>query len=408
MSVTAPSKPEIVDKWLHVDQDGLKGVIRYFNNRYDASAKVQGKPSWIVLHIQQGTSKGSWQHFHTAQASSTVTIQRDGSIWRLVPEEHGPWTNGDDMFPTNIGQRLVDLPGNSNIYTLSIETEGYSYTPNPMKWASWPKPDAQVQAIVWQIMDWMRRYNIPLSNVIRHKDLNTRDKWICPGDDLFSEVINRIRALGNVSGGTVNYVAARPVMDDKGTRWNGSTDIVSNGLTFHGDIKTVKVGKNGANFRQWASRASGLTRGVAPAGEQFGVLGWVTGEEINKENRWWITKSGSRVHVLDTIERPTVPMILPVEPDENPYDKVVNGVRFHAVRRDGKPMEVTVDLDETPVLKYATPTSEALRAPLKKGEKINAQYWVKARLFEEDDRWWVTTFGSRVPVHGTVQKPEGE
>lgn len=404
MSISMPAKPVIVDKWLHVDQSGYKGVMRYFANRYDASARVTGKPSWIVLHIQQGSSWGSWQHFHTAQASSTVTIQRDGSIWRLVPEEHGPWTNGDDMFPTNTGQRLVDLPGNSNIWSLSIETEGYSYAPNPSGWAAWPKPEAQVNAIVWQIMDWMRRYNIPLTNVIRHKDLNTRDKWICPGDDLFSEVINRIRALTSTSGGTVSYVQPRPVMLDASARWDGTRDVTVDGLEFHGDIKSVKVAKAGANFRQWASRDAALTRGMATSGTEFGVLGWVRGETIAKEDRWWITKSGSRVHVLDTIERPTEHVVI-VEPDENPYDRVINGTRFHAATSNGSARDIFVAINDTPVHKYATATSAELRAPLKKGDKIAAQYWVEGSEYNNDRRWWVTTFGSRVPVANTVEKP---
>lgn len=405
MSVSMPAKPVILDKWLHVDQSGYKGVIRYFPNRYDASARVNGKPSWIVLHIQQGSSWGSWQHFHNVQASSTVTIQRDGSIWRLVPEEHGPWTNGDDMFPTNVGQRLVDLPGNSNIWSLSIETEGFSYAPNPAGWTAWPKPEVQINAIVWQVVDWMRRYNIPLANVIRHKDLNTRDKWICPGDDLFAEVINRVRSITSATGGTVSYAQPRPVVLADGSRWDGTKDVVSNGLAFHGDVKAVKASKAGANFRQWASREAALTRGVSGPGEGFGVLGWVRGETVNKEDRWWITKTGSRVHVLDTVERPSEPPLTPPEADENPYDKVVNGIRFHAVGVGGKAKDVVVAKDGVPVHKYASATSDEVRAPLKKGEKISAQFWVEGHLHENDRRWWVTTYGSRVPVSGTVEKP---
>ena len=135
------------------------------------------------------------------------------------------------------------------------------------------------------------------------------------------------------------------------------------------------------------------------------MLGWVRGETVNKEDRWWITKSGSRVHVLDTVERPTVPMTLPVEPDENPYDKVVNGIRFHAVSPDGKPRDVLAAKNDVPVLKYANPTSAALRAPLNKGEKISAAFWVEGRKYNDDNRWWVTVYGSRVPVSDTVEKP---
>lgn len=398
-----PAKPKIVDKWLHVAQDGYAATRNYFENRVDRG--IQGKPTFIVLHIQQGSSRNSWGWFHQVQASSHIFANRDGSIWRLVEEKHGAWTNGDDIAPTSIGQRLVDLPGNSNIWSLTIETEGFSYEPNDFGWASWPKPEAQLNAVVWQIVTWMKQYNIPLRNVIRHKDVNTRDKMLCPGDDYFAEVINRVRAITGSTGGTVTYVEPQPVVVN-GIRWDGTKDVVLNGITFHGEPRPVKAGKNGANFRQWASRDAALTRGYAVAGTEFAVLGWVVGEDVNKETRWWITKAGARVHVLDTVERPGQLPADPPEPDENPYDQVINGIRFHAVRTDSNaPIEVTAAKQDVPVHKYATPTSAILRAPLHKGEKFYAQFWVEGRTFEGDKRWWVTTYGSRIPVSGTVEKP---
>lgn len=398
-----PATPKIIDKWLHVAQNGYGATNNYFANRVDRG--IQGKPTFIVLHIQQGSSPNSWGWFHQTQASSHVMANRDGSIWRLVEEKHGAWTNGDDIAPTSIGQRLVDLPGNSNIWSLTIETEGYSYEPNPFGWAAWPKPEPQINAVVWQIVTWMKQYSIPLKNLIRHKDVNTRDKMLCPGDDFFAEVVNRVRALTGSSEGAPTYVDPQPVFVD-GKRWEGTTNVVINGVTFHGEPGEVNAAKNGANFRQWASRDAALTRGFAAAGTTFAVLGWVVGEDVNKETRWWITKTGSRVHVLDTIERPGQLAVTPPEPDENPYDQVINGIRFHAVRQDSNsPREITAAKDDVPVLKYAKLTSAPLRAPLNKGEKFYAQFWVESENVAGDKRWWVTTFGSRIPVSGTVEKP---
>lgn len=400
---TMPAKPKIVDRWLHVAQSGQPAVHNYFPHR--AYAGVTGKPTFIVLHIQEGSSSNSWAWFHIHDASSHIFANRDGSIWRLVEEQHGAWTNGDDAAPSSAGQRLVDLPGNSNLWSLTIETEGFPYEPNAFGWAAWPKPEAQINAVVWQIATWMQSYNIPLRNVLRHADVNSRTRRHCPGDEFYAEVINRVRQITGSSEGKPTYAEPQPVMAE-GLRWDGTKDVLVNGITFHGERRTVKAGKHGANFRQWASRDAALTRGYAKAGAEFAVLGWVVGEEVHKETRWWITKAGARVHVLDTVERPGQLPVDPPEPDENPFDQVVNGIRFHAVRTDSNaPIEVAAGKDDVPVLKYAMPLSGQLRAPLHKGEKFYVQFWVEGKEFEGDTRWWVTTYGSRVPVSGTIEKP---
>lgn len=395
-----PSKPVIIDKYLHVAQDGYGAVHHYFPDRRGGG--VQGRPTFIVLHIQEGSSRNSWGWFHVHEASSHVFANRDGSIWRLVEEKHGAWTNGDDSSPSATGQRLVDLPGNSNLWTLTIETEGFPYEPNAFGWAAWPKPETQINAVIWQIATWMKQFNIPLRNVIRHADINSRTRKHCPGDEFYAEVINRVRSITGEMGGNPTYVETRPVMVN-GVRWDGTQNVVVNGLTFHGDIKTVHAARQGANFRQWASRDAALTRGIIKAGNEFAVIGWVNGEEVNRESRWWITKSGARVHVLDTVERPGRQP--EKEADENPHDQVINGIRFHAVNADGRPREVTADQDGVPVHKYATPLSDIMRAPLMKGQKFYVDFWVKGVAYEGDDRWWVTTNGNRVPVSGTIEKP---
>ncbi|HEY7120174.1 MAG TPA: hypothetical protein VH475_26535, partial [Tepidisphaeraceae bacterium] len=47
-----------------------------------------GKPLFIVLHVQEGTSSSSLAYWASpgVDASSTVMVQKDGSILRIVPE----------------------------------------------------------------------------------------------------------------------------------------------------------------------------------------------------------------------------------------------------------------------------------------------------------------------------------
>src|SRR5687768_8323800 len=148
--------PVIIDRWLHVAQSGYSAVNRRYVGRFGYNPKI------IVLHIQEGSNWGSWQHFHTVSASSTVLIGKNGEIWRLVPESDGPWTNGDVASPTAIGWEIINKWGaDPNPYSLTIETEGFT---------GQDVPDAQLKAVVWQIHTWMVKYDIPLRYVIRHAD----------------------------------------------------------------------------------------------------------------------------------------------------------------------------------------------------------------------------------------------
>lgn len=152
------------------------------------------KPRVIVLHIQQGVTAGSLDWWaNTVAASSTVTVQKDGSILRVIPEGSGPWTNGDPNVPSAAGQRVMSQYGPyPNEYSLTIEAEGY--TDQTM-------PDAQLKAICWQVWDWMDRYAIAAENVLRHADINSVDRAFCPGA-YYTTVMAAIKGGQYVTGDT--------------------------------------------------------------------------------------------------------------------------------------------------------------------------------------------------------------
>lgn len=157
------------------------------SHRFDNRSGVP-KPTFIVLHIQAGNTRGSLAYWAgregtEIQASSTVMIQHDGSILNVIPEQHAPWTNGDDAQPSANGARLVNLPGNSNLYTLSIEAEGVD---------GGDTTDAQLDSIVWQVETWMAKYVIPKENVLRHADINSVTRPNCPGA-YYPKVMTRIK-----------------------------------------------------------------------------------------------------------------------------------------------------------------------------------------------------------------------
>ena len=133
-----------------------------------------GRPEFIVLHIQDGTTRGSLSYWAGVQASSHVMIQKDGSILRVIPDQHGAWTNGDVNRPSAESMALIALGDNANNWSLTIEAEG-----GP--WDQLTPP--QKNAIIWQVQTWMiqnpriaARY---LAGILRHGFINTVDKINC-------------------------------------------------------------------------------------------------------------------------------------------------------------------------------------------------------------------------------------
>lgn len=183
-------KPKIYDLSQDYARFGLTAAqaVKIINNRFEN--RSGGSPKFIVNHIQDGTTPGSlnwWAVGAGVQASSTVMANRDGSILKIVPEQHGPWTNGDVCSPTPKSAALRALGGNPNCYSLTLEAEGspgiseVSYT------------DKQLQAILWQFADWMVRYNLPLSNVLSHASINFCDRQNCPGETNMLRVLSELK-----------------------------------------------------------------------------------------------------------------------------------------------------------------------------------------------------------------------
>lgn len=424
--------PTIINKYLHVSQDGYDGV----NRRY---AGTNGRKI-IVLHIQEGTNWGSWQHFHSVSASSTVLIGRDGVIWNLVPETDGPWTNGDVCNPTAKGQAIINkYGGDPNRYSLTIETEGFASSNNAMGWLAWPKPQAQLDAVVWQVRTWMTKYNIPIENFVRHADVNQCSRPGCPGDAFYNYVRDALIAGGGSAPEVVKPVFAdrAPVKDEKGKSWTGANDLTVGTATFHGEKRTVKA-REGVTFRSHATRKAGLTRGPMKAGQGFAVIGWVNGEVIDGERRWWITKNYSRVHVSGTVEKPEhVHIELPSEdtdpqqPNEQPDvivngPQIVNGRAYYPVGLfvgeadasgelvPAQGTKVLVTSDKADARRSVTLTSP-VRDTFKKGDVLTVTHFVVGDKVNGEEIWWVVQpedatknaihHGLRIPAAFTNVRP---
>ena len=282
-----PTKPQILDL--------MRDYARYGISQEDA-ATVRGyrfenrngaKPTFIVLHIQAGTTRSSldwWANGYVngqkVTASSTVMIQKDGSILQVIPEQHGPWTNGDDAHPTPAGERLVNLPGNSNLHTLSIEAEGMH---------GGDTTAVQLDAIEWQVRDWMARWDIPIENVIRHADINSVSRPNCPGA-YYRIIMQRLKSGG---GSGPVYAQPDPVPWKRG-------DV---GLTTLGSAKALKItaeltAKRDTQPRKYASGKSERTGPEIKTGSKVVVIGsLVVPPEPGKvkPTYWYVREDGSRL-----------------------------------------------------------------------------------------------------------------
>ena len=166
----------------------------YFTNRFNQG--VQGRPEFIVLHIQDGITPGSLEYWVGVDASSTVMAQRDGSILKVIPEQHGPWTNGDVMSPKPEAAELIAKPGNKNLWSLTVEAEGRPFD---------PMPQVQINSIAWQCLDWMQRYpHITIDRILRHGWINSVSRANC---GLYIDQVKAVIAqeIGNVPADTSKY-----------------------------------------------------------------------------------------------------------------------------------------------------------------------------------------------------------
>jgi N-acetylmuramoyl-L-alanine amidase len=240
------------------------------------------RPRFIVLHIQEGSTPGSLDHWvagrlegrdgqpgEPIEASSTVTVQRDGTILRVIPEEHGPWTNGRVRRPTwqSAQLRALSGTGSPNLHCLTIEAEGL---PND------EMPEPELRAVLWQVRDWMDRYDIPVDNVLPHSSIDSVDRAHCPGAYYHRVMV----ALGG-------YRAPSPPPP-----FDGQPKTV-NGTRFHPYRR--RVTSSGVNQRLWASPTAPLTGPLIPAGERIEAVYWIEGDEVDGNDIWLVENSGPRI-----------------------------------------------------------------------------------------------------------------
>lgn len=142
---------------------------------------------YLAIHYTAGSSsapgraknmKSSWEKSQRASADFGVD-DRDIYQFNPDPKNYKCWSVGDKKDSSSGGGRLYGIAGNWN--TISIEIcstlkKGTSLSkPNH---SGWTFTDEVIENAVKLSKILMKKYNIPIENVVRHYDISGK---ICPG-----------------------------------------------------------------------------------------------------------------------------------------------------------------------------------------------------------------------------------
>lgn len=173
------------------------------------------KPDMIVLHVCEGTFKGSvsWLCNPGSGTSSHYVTGKNGELEQLVDLDKASWCNGtsttkgDKYDYRRSTNRLVrERKTNANFYTISIENEGYSYKDGFGKLT-----EAQYQTVLKLCRELIAKYNIPVDreHIVGHYEIAPVEKPNCPGPQFQWD-----RLMSDLKGGSEE----KPVADKiKGT-----------------------------------------------------------------------------------------------------------------------------------------------------------------------------------------------
>jgi N-acetylmuramoyl-L-alanine amidase len=118
------------------------------------SARPSPTIDCIVIHdTESETAKAALSWFETPESkvSAHYVVDRDGTIYRCVPDDHKAWHAGD-----------AELAGRKNVnnFSLGIELAGF---------ATKPYPEAQIDAAVALCVELCARYPaITLERIVGH------------------------------------------------------------------------------------------------------------------------------------------------------------------------------------------------------------------------------------------------
>lgn len=154
----------------------------------------------VVLHHTAGTNSLAYLTKNPQGVSAHVLIRKDGTVYRMVPDERAAHTVGR----SNIGRYTVAPgdAGNANDITLNIELENLGVDADPY-------PPEQVSACAWQVAQWWKAHgDLP---VLTHELIDTEGKTDPRGFDLVAMLRHALRWYDD-SPLFMRYTADSPII----------------------------------------------------------------------------------------------------------------------------------------------------------------------------------------------------
>ena len=137
-----------------------------------SEGRGQYRPSVIVIHIAEGDAQSVRAEFTgNTEKSSHYLVLKTGEVWQFCSENDTAYGNGTVDKPT--AKIVLERTGlNPNLYTISIEHEGFGYKDITAE---------QYKASSELIREISERWLIPLdrTHIIRHREINAGK--LCPG-----------------------------------------------------------------------------------------------------------------------------------------------------------------------------------------------------------------------------------
>lgn len=239
----------------------MANKIIWRGNDYTNKSSRRGvTPAMIVCHVVEGSwsSCDSWFRSPDNNVSSAhFCVARDGSIRQYVDLREMAWANGitSAQMAKSKSAYVRSRSENPNLYTVSIEHEGYG--------SDGSLTEAQFQATVW-LQRWIRDevkriygYTIPLNRerIVGHYEINPVNKPSCPGPNF--QWSRLMEAHGSGDKGAVGTGNKNETVYET-TEGIGTVEILVPELNVrkHADLTSEVVGtvKAGTPYIVWAEK----------------------------------------------------------------------------------------------------------------------------------------------------------
>lgn len=237
----------------------------------------------VVIHSMWGTYQGSinWFKNPQAKASCHYVIKADGEITMCVEEQEAAWHSGIVTTTKEKAPFVIkdNWGTNPNLITIGCELED-------KRNRNWDYPSPQYLSAVNLVADICRRYNInPTPDyIIMHRQVDP---------------INRSDPVGKWNHEEFCLDVSKLIEYD-----TLQLEVHPLKTTVHvrSDMKTGLNVRSGVTLK---SPKHGHIKDYLLPGESCNVVGWVFGEGIEGENRWWVSEYCNYFWVGGTVEKPS-------------------------------------------------------------------------------------------------------